>query len=993
MPEYHQNPETLHVGTLPPRAYFIPYPDAESAMKGDREASARLTLLSGTWDFAFFPSYAEMPAAVRYTDTIPVPSVWQMHGYDRHQYTNVKYPIPYDPPFVPADNPVGAYRRSFALRRAEGKRYELHFEGVDSCLYLYVNGAFAGFSQVSHSTSAFDITALVKDGENTLEVHVLKWCFGSYLEDQDKLRMSGIFRDVYVLERPTARVEDFRVRTALAGNAATISVALEKSDGALDPLLTIYSPQGELLAEQKASAGTEFTVANPALWTAETPLLYTLLIKTGDEVIAQKVGVREICVQGGVVLFNGQPIKFRGVNRHDSDPVTGYAVSRDQLIRDLTVMKRHNINAIRTSHYPNAPWMPELCDRYGFYVVAESDIESHGTVTLYPELPITRERLNRVFGIVPGEPMFKEAILDRVRRNVKRDQNHACVVMWSLGNEAGYGPAFEAAGRWVKEYDSTRLCHYEGIYHAPPGCDTSIPDVFSRMYPSLKEIEEYFAQKNDPRPLVMCEYIHAMGNGPGDPQDYQALIDRYPGLCGGFVWEFCDHAVWMGTTPDGKPKYLYGGDFGEYPHDGNFCVDGLTYPDRRPHTGLLEYKNVIRPLRAALMEGRSAMVRLSNHLDFLYADAFADLRYELVHNGLVIAEGTAIMPHIPPHGSAEIGIPAEVPKSGAVLLNLYYLSKAERPLVPAGHELGFDQLTLREGRVAPELKRPEGGTVALEETKTHILVSGTGFAYRFSKKLGLMESMETGGRELLSAPMQYNVWRAPTDNDRNIRAAWEMAGYDRAQLRVADLAVKSDGETVVIGYKGTLAAVYRQWIARFDAELTIGASGGVGLRVCVERNGEMPFLPRFGVRMFLKKDCDKAEYYGFGPTESYCDKHHGTKKGLYRTTAADNHEDYVKPQENGSHYGCDFVKLTNARSAGLCVQSPMPFSMSLSPYTQEELTQARHSFELRESDCTVLCADYGQSGLGSNSCGPELLHRYRLDETAFTFTLRIDPIG
>ncbi|MBE0600473.1 MAG: beta-galactosidase, partial [Firmicutes bacterium] len=468
-------------------------------------------------------------------------------------YTNVKYPFPYDPPYLPAANPVGAYRRRFTMQKAEGKRYHLHFEGVDSCLYLYVNGTFQGFSQVSHSTSAFDITDLLCNGENTLEVRVLKWCFGSYLEDQDKFRMSGIFRDVYILERPAACVEDFRVRTALGDGTATIGVTLETSGDAVDPVLTLYAPDNRVLATQKASEGTQFTVSAPALWTAETPALYTLLIQTDGEVIAQKVGVREVCVQAGVVLLNGKPVKFRGVNRHDSDPVTGYTISPEQLIRDLTVMKRHNINAIRTSHYPNAPWMPELCDKYGFYVIAESDIESHGTVMLYHERPMPQERLKQMFSIVPRDPQFQQAILDRVQRNVKRDLNHACVLMWSLGNEAGYGPAFEAAGRWVKGFDPTRLCHYESMLYALADSDTSIPDVISRMYPGIREIEDYFEQKHDPRPLVLCEYIHAMGNGPGDAQDYQALIDRYPGFCGGFVWEFCDHAVLMGTTPEGKP--------------------------------------------------------------------------------------------------------------------------------------------------------------------------------------------------------------------------------------------------------------------------------------------------------------------------------------------------------------------------------------------------------------------------------------------------------
>ncbi|HPJ03203.1 MAG TPA: glycoside hydrolase family 2 TIM barrel-domain containing protein [Candidatus Limiplasma sp.] len=992
MPEYHQNPETLHVGTLPPRAYFIPYPDVQSAMNGVREASGYLTLLNGEWEFAYFPSYVAMPETVHYSATIPVPSVWQMHGYDHHQYTNVKYPFPYDPPYVPTENPVGAYRRTVRLHKAEGKRLELHFEGVDSCLYLYVNGALAGFSQVSHSTSAFDITDLVHDGDNTLEVHVLKWCFGSYLEDQDKFRMSGIFRDVYILERAQARVEDFAIRTSLAEHSAAISVSLTVNDHTADPRLSLYSPAGELLCVQKASESTEFLIDEPVLWTAETPQLYTLLIQTADEVIAQKVGVRDIRVTSGVVLLNGQPIKFRGVNRHDSDPVTGYTISPEQLTRDLTVMKQHNINAIRTSHYPNAPWMPELCDRYGFYVIAESDIEAHGTVMLYPEQPMPADRLKQTFSIVPRDPMFREAILDRVQRNVLRDRNHASIVMWSLGNEAGYGPAFEEAGRWVKACDPTRLCHYEGTLYAQEDSDASIPDVVSRMYPSIREVEDYFEQKRDTRPLVLCEYIHAMGNGPGDAQDYQTLIDRYPGFCGGFVWEFCDHAVYMGQTPDGKPKYGYGGDFGEYPHDGNFCVDGLVYPDRRPHTGLKEYKNVIRPLRAELLDADTVKIRMHSRLDFLQAETFADLQYELVVDGKVVAKGALPMPAIPPHASAELQVPVTVPKQGAALLNLYYTSKTEQPLVPAGHELGFDQLTLREGSVAPELKRTQGKTVSLEETKTHWTVVGDIFRYRFSKAGGLFDSMEADGRELLAAAMEYNIWRAPTDNDANIRAKWEMAGYDHAQVRVSDVSAKHKGDTVLITAKAVLAASYRQWIVRIAMECTVDASGEVALKLSVERNGDMPFLPRFGIRVFLPKTCNQMQYYGFGPTESYCDKHHSTKMGMYQTTAADNHEDYIKPQENGSHFTCDFVKVQDRNGMGLCVQSQTPFSMNLSPYTQETLASAMHNFELRESEHTVLCLDYKLSGVGSNSCGPELLPQYRLDETAFAFALRLDPL-
>jgi len=989
MLHYHENPGTLHVNTLPTRAYFIPYQDAQSAIAGNREASERLTLLSGEWDFAWFPCYDAMPETVEFSARIPVPSVWQMHGYDQNQYTNLRYPFPFDPPYVPTENPVGVYRRHFTLRKKENCQYQLHFEGVDSCLYLYINGVFAGFSQVSHSTSAFDVTGLVTDGENSVEVRVLKWCLGSYLEDQDKFRMSGIFRDVILLERPQARVENFFIHTALHGSEAEISIALETTDGAPDPLLTLYAPDGALLEERQASEGAAFRVPDPRLWSAETPELYTLVIRTDGEAIAQKVGIREVGVKDGVLLLNGSPIKLRGVNRHDSDPQTGCAITPGQMLRDLRVMKLHNVNAIRTSHYPNAPWMPELCDRCGFYLISESDVESHGSVMLYG---CEKQDLKQIFSSIPRDPMFEEAILDRVQRNVLRDQNRPSVLLWSLGNESGYGPAFEKAGRWVKAYDPSRLCHYEGALYAQEDDDTSVLDVVSRMYPPLQDIVDYFEKQRDTRPLVLCEYIHAMGNGPGGVKEYQELIDRYPGFCGGFVWEFCDHAIDVGGMPDGRRKYHYGGDSGETLHDGNFCVDGLTYPDRSPHTGFLEFKNAVRPLRARLTAADGAAVELTNAMDFLYADAYAGLRYELVQDGRVIAEGEQALPHIAPHQSVEIRLPVRIPRDGAVLLNLFYRTIREQPLVPAGHELGFDQLTLREARVMPPLPMPEGGALALEETRTHCIVTGDRFCYRFSKITGLFDSLKTGGKELLSAPMQFNIWRAPTDNDRNIRREWEKAGFNVAQTRVAEISAAMAGDTVTIQTQTVLAAVYRQWIVRIGAEITIDRQGGIALRLAVTKNTEMPFLPRFGLRMFLRKDMDRAQYYGFGPQESYEDKRCGARLGLYQTTAMENHEDYIKPQENGSHCRCDFVRVTDPADMGLCIQADTPFSMNLSPYTQEELTEKQHNYELTECGHTVLCIDKGQSGIGTNSCGPELPEQYRFNDTDFVFSLRIDPV-
>ncbi|MDR0898674.1 MAG: DUF4981 domain-containing protein [Oscillospiraceae bacterium] len=997
MEYFHENPDQLHVNTLPNRAYYLSFPTREAALSG--APSPRITLLNGTWDFAYFPCIEAVPAQIDIWDSIPVPAVWQNHGYDRHQYSNVRYTIPYDPPYVPAENPCGVYRRRFALAKQPGHRYCLNFEGVDSCYYLYVNGQFAGFSQVSHSTSEFDITDLLIDGENTLLVKVLKWCVGTYLEDQDKFRMSGIFRDVYLIERPARYLRDFFVHTAINPendlDTARVTVDLECAGGDTPVSLTLITPGGETLSP---GADGAFTVKNPLLWTAETPDLYTLLLETPDECIAKRIGIRKVEVKGGILLLNGAPIRLRGVNRHDSDPVTGFTISREQMIRDMRLMKAHNVNAIRTSHYPNAPWMPELCDQYGFYLMAESDIESHGTCTLYHNKAKPSDHRDD-FSILSLDPRFAEAMLDRVQRNVHRDKNSPSVLIWSMGNESGFGPNMEAAGRWTKAFDPGRLTHYEGMYWAPPlrDNDNRMFDLYSRMYPTLADIHAHFAG-DDGRPMVLCEYIHAMGNGPGDAEDYEELFARYPGFCGGFVWEFCDHGIYRGTTPEGKPIYAYGGDSGETPPDENFCMDGLVYPDRRPHTGFAEYKNVIRPIRAALVPGDVPMIRLMNRMDFCDADTFATMRYCLTRNGDVVSEGELpLTGGIAPRGEALFPLPCEIPANGLCLLTLTSYQKNDLPLTPKGHPLGVDQLVLREGRVLPAIAQvaafgfigtdiPRGFNPipCITETARTIQIDGDNFSYVFNKQTGLFDTMCHGQRTLLAKPMGYNIWRAPTDNDKYISQSWKAAGYDRAQVRVYAVQVEAEGGAVRIKTRAGLAAVSLQKILDIETAFTIDALGRVRIEMNGKRNLDMPFLPRFGLRLFLLEAVQQAEYFGYGPYESYPDKHRASTRGRFATTPWANHEDYIRPQENGSHWGCEYLRAGN-----LFAYADAPFSFNISPYTQEELTQKKHNWELTPSGYTVLCLDYKHSGIGSNSCGPDLLEKYRFDEETFTFALTL----
>ncbi|MDR1399339.1 MAG: DUF4981 domain-containing protein [Treponema sp.] len=1018
LPDHHNNVLVLHHNTEPIRSYYLPCANREEALKNQ---SSRVYSLNGEWLFAYFPSPFDVSEdAIKLGGdfqgtAIQVPSTWQNSGYDLHQYTNVRYPFPYDPPFVPEMNPCGLYKRSLYLAaKPDNRRYYLNFDGVDSCFYLYIGGCYVGYSQVAHAVSEFDITSFLNEGENEIVVLVLKWCDGSYLEDQDKFRLSGIFRDVYMLDRPASHVRDYFVHTRLLPDkSAELVVELEYAGNAAESAqLTLFSPEGVELGAATQNAGEgkiRFTVNDAELWNAEKPVLYTLLIESNGECVAQKVGIREIKVKDGVILLNGVPVRFNGVNRHDSDPVSGSAISREQALRDLALMKQHNINAIRTSHYPNSPWFPELCDEYGFYLIAEADVESHGTVTIYGGGRDT-------YGLLAQDVRFEAPILDRIQRNVIRDKNHACVLIWSMGNESGYGSNFEKAALWVKAYDSSRLLHYERACGESGGHknDTSALDVYSRMYPSIAEIESYFTEGlPDPgarpapdgsrRPLVLCEYIHAMGNGPGDGEDYFALMEKYPGFAGGFVWEWCDHAMYMGKTADGRAKYFYGGDFGEFPHDGNFCMDGLVYPDRRPHTGLLEYKNICRPIRACLVN--DGVIRFKNQLRFTNTAGFIRVRFELTCDGELIESGSLPL-NIAPMAEQELSIGYHKPASDALFgvchLNLFYIQEIDLPFTKAGHILGHDQLELnRQTRPAP-IYGKIAGSIAVSENDTTLTIIGTSFCYVFNKLTCLFDSFVANNHALLATlggtrlPMQFNLWRAPTDNDQYIRREWEAAGYQRPVTRVYSVRYEAVSDTVVIHATLSIAAVYTQRLINVKAAWRISADGMIRVQLDCEKNHDMPsgtelpFLPRFGLRLFLPRAMNQLEYRGYGPTETYIDKHQAAWYGVFCSTVAAQHEDYIKPQENSSHWACDFLRVKGAQG-GLEVfsEGTKPFCFNASVYTQEELAAKAHNFELSASGYTVLCLDYAQSGVGSNSCGPGLLEKYRFNEQRFSFVLNL----
>lgn len=1101
IPHHYENLHILHENTMPDRNYYIPAGKAYSTSLDARDHSDRVQFLNGTWKFRYYDSiynlqddfYSE-DYDVSGFDDIPVPSVWQMHGYDYHQYTNVRYPFAFDPPYVPKDNPCGAYVTDFIYDQNEDAPLaHLNFEGVDSCFYVWLNGRYVGYSQVSHSTSEFDITEFIRNGSNRLCVLVLKWCDGSYLEDQDKFRMSGIFRDVYILKRSEGAVYDYFIKTSCDDikdpTRAEVNIDFtaftgyscgedrfsskpetgvdKDTDSNVDIEVTILNADGSICssgcvkreicaqgdantnaAEIKTTASSSsitLSIDSPVLWNTERPFLYTVIIRCAGEVITDRIGIREITIENKIVYINGMPIKFQGVNRHDSDPVTGFTISREQIIKDMSLMKQHNVNAIRTSHYPNAPYFYELCDEYGFYVIDEADIEAHGPSELFYSDNNWDNKAARWNEPIADNPEFCESILDRVKRCIIRDKNRPCVVIWSMGNESAYGVTFEKALAWVKSYDKSRLTHYESAQYTDGKrkYDYSNLDLYSRMYPSISEMAEYIDGDGD-KPYILCEYCHAMGNGPGDLEDYFQFFDSHETTCGGFVWEWCDHAIYKGKAANGKAMYAYGGDSGETIHDGNFCMDGLVYPDRRPHTGLLEFKNIHRPARIANYDGANGILTLHNYLDFTDIRDYLTMSYEVTYDGHVVTSGNIDVPSVAPHGNGTVSLSpvTNIQKSLSDLyasshsdvscssdvanytkdiithrmfLRVIYKAACDSAFVREGDVLGFDEIELGSQDLNKALTSDttqnltEQDPTALDtisaplhilETDAEFVISGSNFEYTFDRNTGNFAGIAVDGQELLAAPCDKTIWRAPTDNDRNIKREWLRAHYDMTYERTYETSCIIKEGYAVISCSSSLAAPTVQPVLRIKTEWTISAEGTITSRMHVTKNSEFPMLPRFGVRIILKKDMRNVSYIGMGPYESYVDKHHASWHGSFSASIDAMHEDYIMPQENGSHFDCNYVQIsslgendskTDMSAHSITATSAVPFSMNASPYTAEELTNAAHNYELPESGKSVLCIDYRQNGIGSNSCGPELDEKYRFDEDEweFGFTMHV----
>jgi beta-galactosidase len=1034
VPRLYEDLSVLHQNAMPDRAYFIPSSGYNDMLIRHREDSDRLQMLSGCdWRFAWYPGIQDLQDLFYLPDYKPgkgwkketVPFCWQMRGYDSPQYTNIRYPFPFDPPYVPQDNPCGAYLHPFKWHRdPDAPCAFLNFEGVDSCFYVWLNGTYVGYSQVSHHTTEFDITDLLQEGDNLLAVLVLKWCDGSYLEDQDKFRFSGIFRDVYILSRPARRIEDYVIETDLTEDfrRADLRVRFSFNCTPVPVSLTLLAPDGAHLWQQESvlpdpDGSISISVEDPALWSAETPHLYTLIMDTGWEVISEKIGFRKIEVRNLVLTLNGSPITFRGVNRHESDPVTGAVCSIDQAGRDLYMIKAHNFNAVRASHYPDVPWFYQLCDELGLYVIDEADNESHGTGPLYFREEDYSERMRKAHVRIADNPDFIEPTLDRIRSMVIRNRNRPCILVWSMGNECGYGCTFEKALRWTKETDPARLTHYESAFYlsSDRAFDTSDIDLFGRMYPGFTEITDYL-DHSPKKPLLLVEYCHSMGNSPGDLKEYLDLIEKYPALCGGFVWEWCDHAIFKGTSENGKAMYWYGGDHGELQHDGNFCLDGLVYPDRTPHTGLLEYKNVHRPLRASY-DPEKQLLTVENHLDFTDPAGCIRAAWTLSVDGTEIGRGILAegpLPSIAPHGKAQIPLSFAIPDEGRCFLTITYTLEKEWSHLPAGHELGFDEIRIP--TASPRAVFASGLLTSSDTSRRmkvleegNLLVfEGGNFTYKLDTLSGLFVSLKAGSREMLDRPLDFNLWRAPTDNDIPAADKWRLERLDHTVTRaysvtLTDLPDTDTGKNgtdrpVTVRISQSVAAVSVQPILRIASLITVFPDGRILLDLQAAKDPEIDTLPRIGLRLFLNKSMKQVSYYGMGPGETYIDKHHSGRHGCFRGTAASMHEDYIRPQENGSHYDCDYVcikgKKLQLTAACADIDPNQTFSFNVSVYTQEELEHKRHNYELTPCGSTVLCIDHQLAGIGSKSCGPDLPPEYSVcsDQYRFAFILKPEEL-
>jgi beta-galactosidase len=1018
-----ENPSVFERNREAPRATFTPWPDRESASAGGPDPSPFVQSLNGVWRFHWTRNPANRPSDFFRAgfddsawDEIPVPSNWELLGYGVPIYTNIPYPFPPDPPRVPHEwNPVGSYRRAFMVPEGwDGMQVFLHFGGVKSAMYVWVNGERVGYSQGSKTPAEFNITPFLVSGENELAVEVYRFSDGAYLEGQDYWKISGIERDVLLMAAPSVHVRDFVVRPELdaAYENGRLTVEAELRNVLARPVVAhrltveLLDPQGRAVLEQPLTTtfrvdadGTDMVslagaVPSPARWTAETPSLYTLILTLSDEedrtlqVIPTRIGFRTVEIKDGLLQVNGVPVNLRGVNRHEHDPHTGRVMSEELMLRDIQIMKRHNINAVRTSHYPDVPRWYELADEYGLYIVDEANVESHG-IGYDPDVTLG------------NDPAWQAAHLDRTIRMVKRDRNHASVIIWSLGNEGGDGVNFEATSAWIHQTDPSRPVQYERAVLRPH------VDIYAPMYARIPHLLDYVSEPRD-RPMIMCEYAHAMGNSVGNLKDYWDLIEAHDQLQGGFIWDWVDQGLYAETWR-GESYWAYGGDYGPpgVPSDGNFLINGLVQPDRQPNPHLEEVRKVYENIRIRPVNLEEGRVRIVNRHDFTdLANLAASWELSADARG-VLARGDIGTLTLAPHDSIELSLPLppiDAAPGVEYFLRVEFRTRDEKPFLPAGWLAAWEQFRMPVYRPPAQARVSDLPALDIVESGELVTVAGAGFSISVDRATGLLSSFALEGRELLGSALEPDFWRAPTDNDYGNRmpfrqGIWRDAGRIRTleKLEAQRVGPSEARIDVTLGLPVVDAFHYLSYQVYGSGDVIV-TSRFVPATVDM-RDATLPDLPRFGTRFTLAPELDDVAWYGRGPHENYIDRKTGSPVGLYERSVDELYHPYVRPQENGNRTEARWVAFRDTTGVGLAAIGMPTFDWSALRYVQEDLDEGptkrgRHTYDLNPRDTVAVHLDYRQMGVGGdNSWGAQPLEAYRLPAGEYSYSFRLTPVG
>lgn len=1002
-----ENHQIDGINRMPARAHFLTFPSKEKALLNNNRYTHAFKNLNGVWKFMFLDAPEYSPEGffnsdfdVTKMDDITVPGNWQLQGYGKMHYSDLWYNFPINPPYVPTENPTGIYKRTFFVEESyRDKKIIIRFCGVDSAYHLWINGKEVGYSKVARNESEFDITDLIRVGEeNDVTVRVYQWSDGTYLEDQDMWWESGIFRDVELIGVPKDGINDYKVIAdlddeykngifkveAFLRTTKEVNVTFELVDAGENTVFT------KTVVAKEGKACIDEVIADVNHWTAETPYLYKLFMTVEDdgqivEVIPQNVGFRNIRLNGETFLVNGVAIKFKGVNRHDYSPQNGRVVSREEIEKDIILMKQFNINAIRTSHYPNSYYLYDLCDEYGMYLIAETDLECHGF------------ELTGDYKWITDDPSWELAYVSRMTRMIERDKNHPAIIFWSLGNESAFGCNFRKMTDVAHEMDPTRLVHYEGDF------DVESADVYSTMYTWIENPKKPYLMKDiiekSKKPHIHCEYCHAMGNGPGNLKDYQDLVYAHDKLQGGFVWEWFDHGI-ESFTESGEKYYRYGGDFGDDPSNKDFCIDGLIMPDRTPSPGLYEYKKVIEPITTTAVDIQKGIINLLSRYDFANLDRF-NLVYKVMEDDVILQTGFMAVPSIEARANKDITLPYDLSsikvKPGAhYYVNISYQLREDTSYASSGHELATAQFELplyKEGIVV----RPEG-ILNVEKEHTTLHVKGANFSLDFNLVNGNLMNIVRDGMQVLSKGPRLTLWRAPISNDMEIIDKLKKVYFLHLEHEVVmNIDYHMEGNILKVEVDTINSTTNSAWHFKTKYVYTVCPSGDILIDVEGTPSGRVDLapdmLPRIGVSMHLDKSMEHVRYFGMGPGENYADSKEAAQMGLYANTVDGLFTNYVIPQENGNHMGCKWVSMTNDRGMGLLASTEGDFNFSASWYEDKDLDDAKHTCDLVKRDYIVFNVDYKQNALGTNSCGQWQLDKYRAKFEDFKLSFRLTPFN